>query len=95
MEEFIDLINSTNEALDVDLSSLVPLNNQISRDGEKASQAIAQLSKNASGHYENRLNNQLRLYLQKSSQPIARDCLNEDEGEEGNKTYLIERKKLK
>lgn len=95
IEEFINLIHSSNEALDVDLKTLAPLNSEINKHGNNETAAISHLAKNASGQYENRMNNQMRLYLQKSSQSIGRDCLNEDEGEAGSKTYQIDKSKLK
>ena len=95
IQEFINLIHSSNDALDVNLSKLSSMRQDIVKGGADVSSAIDKLTKNASGQYENRLNNQMKLYLQKSSQPIARDCLTEDLGNEENKTYQIEKAKLK
>ena len=95
IQEFINLIHSSNDALDVDLNKLSSMRQEIAKGGAGVSLVIDKLTKNASGQYENRLNNQMRLYLQKSSQPIARDCLSEDQGGEGNKTYQINKAKLK
>jgi Ca2+-binding EF-hand superfamily protein len=92
IEEFINLIHSTNEALDVNLRELAPLSNEINKKGERDLKVIEKLQQKASNQYEKKLDNQMRLFMQKSSQTIARDCLSEDQGE---KTYKIDKQKLK
>lgn len=94
LAEFISLIHSTNEALDVDLQDLAPMNDALSNAVGKVG-AIDRIQQKASGLYENRLDMQMRLFMQKSSQTIARDCLNEDHEIDGEKSYLIDKKKLK
>lgn len=95
VEEFIGLIHSTNEALDVDLKDLAPLSDEMMKSGKRGSEVVDKLQQKASNQYENKLDNQMRLFIQKSSQTIGRDCLNEDAEVDGQKTYQIDKKKLK
>jgi hypothetical protein len=66
IEEFISLIHSTNEALDVDLKDLEPMNEQMNKQGGKSTEILGKLQQNASNNYEYKLDNQLRLFFQKS-----------------------------
>ena len=66
IEEFISLIHSTNEALDVDLKDLEPMNEQMNRHGGKSTEILGKLQQNASNNYEYKLDNQLKLFFQKS-----------------------------
>lgn len=66
VEEFISLIHSTNEALDVDLKELQPMNDQMNKYGGKSNDVLGKIQQNASNNYENKLDNQLRLFFQKS-----------------------------
>lgn len=95
MEEFISLIHSTNEALDVNLKDFEPMNDEINRKGGNSKDILGKLQQVASNTYENKLDNQLRLFLQKSCHIVARDCLNEDQEVDGSKTYQINKTKLK
>lgn len=95
IEEFISLIHSTNEGLDVDLKDLTPLSDEMMKNGKRGSEVADKLQQNASNQYENKLDNQMRLFIQKSTQTIGRDCLNEDAEVDGQKTYKIDKKKLK
>jgi Ca2+-binding EF-hand superfamily protein len=73
IEEFINLIHSPNEALDVDLRELAPLSDEINNKTKNPSLGIEKLQKRAVNQYENKLDNQLKLFMQKSTQTIARD----------------------
>ena len=95
IEEFISLIHSTNNALDVDLKDLAPMSDQMNKQGGKSAEILGKLQQNAFNNYEYKLDNQLKLFFQKSWQQIARDWLNEDSHEDGSKTYKIDKKKLK
>jgi Ca2+-binding EF-hand superfamily protein len=93
MKEFINLIHSDNEAF-VDLKTLANDNEDV-HEKDKHDEIENTLQKGVSNAYENKLNNQLRFFMQKSVQTIARDCLNEDEVNGDDKTYQIDKKKLK
>jgi Ca2+-binding EF-hand superfamily protein len=73
IEEFISLIHSTNEALDVDLQHLAPINDAINHEISK-SRAIGQLQQKASGRNDNPLDdNQMNPSTQNGSETLARE----------------------
>lgn len=95
IEEFIGLIHSDNEALDLDLRKITEANNEINTKHKNTLEIEQRLQQGVSNAYENKLDNQIRFFMQKSCQTIARDCLNEDQEVGGEKTYQIDKKKLK
>lgn len=73
IEEFISLIHSDNDVFDVDLKTITDANEDIATTGNNAKEIETKLQKGISNAYENKLDNQLRFFMQKSCQTIARD----------------------
>jgi len=87
IEEFIGLIHSDNEVLNIDLRSM--------KEAKEEVIATDKIQQGISNAYENKLDNQLRFFMQKNCQAIARDCLNEDTEKDGVRSYNVDKKKLK
>ena len=94
IEEFIGLIHSDNDGFDIDLRTMTEAHDEIMGQ-QKAHEIEDKLQKGVSDAYETKLDNQLRFFMQKSCQTIARDCLNEDEQTSDEKSYQIDKKRLR
>ena len=92
MNEFIDLIFSQNDGLNVDLSKIPSI--QHSKDlfmkGHEDHFILSDIRRDAEGIKQNRTINQWKLFIQKNLNNISLDLLNADSG----KSYQVEAKEF-